>query len=304
MDQLKAIKYFIKVVETQSFTLAAKSFDVPVSSLSRRIADLEESLSATLLKRTTRKVSVTEVGRRYYNQVSEVVSLLKDTDEAVRSYQTTPMGVLNISAMVGFGERILIPLLNEFNHLYPKITLNVTLSDQLTDLAKDEVDIAIRGGYAPQERVTAIKLMENEFIAVAAPSYIKQQGNPKSAIELKEHRGLFFNTPMGATPWLCEVAGQWLDVSGPSVLTTNNGKWLVERAVAGVGVLVLPRWVLRSYLDSGELIELSLESSIKVTQNPDLAIYLLYQKQRYHVPKVKAAVDFIVAKVADSTVKL
>ena len=156
MDQLKAIKYFVKVVETGSFTLAAAAFNVPASSLSRRVADLEQSLGATLLKRTTRTVNVTEVGQSYYQQVTEVLSLLKDSDEAVRAYQSTPMGVLKVSAMVGFGERILIPLMDEFNELYPQITLDVTLSDEVKTLARDEVDIAIRGGYAPQERVIAI----------------------------------------------------------------------------------------------------------------------------------------------------
>jgi len=297
MDQLKAIRYFVKVVETGSFTLAAKAFGVPASSLSRRVADLEQSLGATLLKRTTRTVNVTEVGISYYNQVTEVLSLLKDSDETVRAYQTTPMGVLNISAMVGFGERILIPLLDQFNTLYPQITLNVSLSDELTALGRDEVDIAIRGGYAPQERVIGIKLMENEFITVAAPSYISSYGFPDNPQALKQHQGLFFQTPAGPTPWLSELDGHWQDVSAPSALTTNNGKWLVDRAVAGKGILVLPRWVLQSYLDSGQLVELSISGAIKITQNPDLAVYLLYQKQRYQVPKVKAAVDFLVANI-------
>ncbi|NQZ30900.1 MAG: LysR family transcriptional regulator [Oceanospirillaceae bacterium] len=297
MDQLKAIKYFVKVVETGSFTLAAAAFNVPASSLSRRVADLEQSLGATLLKRTTRTVNVTEVGQSYYQQVTEVLSLLKDSDEAVRAYQSTPMGVLKVSAMVGFGERILIPLMDEFNELYPQITLDVTLSDEVKTLARDEVDIAIRGGYAPQERVIAIKLMENKFIAVASPSYIAAYGSPKSALALKKHKGLFFNTPAGPTPWLSEILGLWQNVSAPSVLTSNNGKWLVDRAIAGKGILLLPRWVLQTYINTGELIELEVSSAIYITQNPDLAVYLLYQKQRYQVPKVKAAVDFLVSRV-------
>ena len=149
-------------------------FSVPPSSLSRRIVDLEQSLGATLLKRTTRSVSLTEIGQTYYQQVIDVLSLLENSDEAVRNYQTTPMGALNISAMVGFGERILLPLLDEFNELYPQIILNVNLSDALSTLARDEVDLAIRGGYAPDERVIAIKLMENNFIVVAAPHYLQK----------------------------------------------------------------------------------------------------------------------------------
>ncbi len=112
MDQLRAIRYFSKVAETGSFTKAAKSFNVPPSSLSRRVADLEKSLGATLLKRSTRMVKLTEVGRIYYEDMQQVLSQLKQSHETVRSYQSTPMGRLRISSMVGFGEKILLPLLD------------------------------------------------------------------------------------------------------------------------------------------------------------------------------------------------
>ena len=297
MDQLRALKYFVQVVETGSFTKAAALFSVPPSSLSRRVADLEKSLGATLLKRSTRVVALTEVGQRYYQQVSDIIRSLEISDESVRSYQTTPMGVLNVSSTVGFGEQILLPLLDEFSALYPQVTLNVTLSDELSTLARDEVDLAIRGGYAPDERVVAIKLMDNNFIAVAAPCYLEQFGNPSDALHLKQHHGLYFKTPVGPTPWLCEIKGQWHDVSAPSLLTTNNGTWLLQKAVAGVGILMMPRWVLNGYLKSGELVELNIKPTLTVTQNPNLGIFLLYQKQRYQVPKLKAAIDFLVARI-------
>ncbi|MDX2319556.1 MAG: LysR substrate-binding domain-containing protein [Moritella sp.] len=297
MDQLRALKYFVKVVEHGSFSQAAELFSVPPSSLSRRIADLEKSLGATLLKRTTRAVSLTEIGQIYYQQVSEVLSLLAYSDETVRNYQATPMGVLNISSMVGFGERILLPLLDEFRELYPQITLNISLSDDLSTLGRDEVDLAIRGGYAPDERVLAIKLMDNNFIAVAAPSYLETYGVPVNAMELKQHKGLYFKAPNGPTPWICEIDNQWQDVSAERVLISNNGKWLVEKAVAGLGILLMPRWALKPYIESGQLTELTITPSIKITQQANLGVFLLYQKQRYQVPKIKAAVDFLVERV-------
>ena len=172
MDQLRAIRYFIKVVETSSFTKAGSFFNVPASSLSRRVADLEKSLGATLLKRSTRVVKLTEVGQAYYKQMCEVVSLLESSNEAVRSYQSEPMGKLSISAMVGFGEKVLLPLMEEFSALYPKVILDIHLSDELSAMGRDEVDIAIRGGYAPNERVVAIRLMDNNFIPAASPGYL------------------------------------------------------------------------------------------------------------------------------------
>jgi DNA-binding transcriptional LysR family regulator len=297
MDQFRALKYFSKVAETGSFTKAAVIFGVPPSSLSRRVADLENSLGASLLKRTTRNVKLTEVGQRYYTQVVDILNQLEQSNEAVRSYQAKPMGQLHISCMVGFGERILLPLLDEFSQLYPEIVLDVSLSDELSTLSRDEVDIAIRGGYAPNERVLAIKLMGNQFIPVAAPSYFAHMGRPQYAIELKQHKGLYFRTPNGPTPWLSYINGQWQDVSAPQVAISNNGPWLRELAAKGKGILMAPRWAAAPYLARGELLELALDPVVQISQNKDMAVYLLYQKQRYLVPKVKAAVDFLVARV-------
>ena len=297
MDQLRAIRYFSKVVEMGSFTKAASAFNVPPSSLSRRVSDLEKSLGATLLKRSTRIVKLTEVGQVYYNDVQQILNQLEQSKETVRSYQTTPMGRLRISSMVGFGEKILLPLLDEFSLLYPEIVLDVSLSDELSTLGRDDVDIAIRGGYAPNERVLAIRLMDNGFIPVASPSYLEKYGIPSHVMELKDHKGLYFKAPTGPTPWLCHVDDQWHDVSGPAVAISNNGPWLAKKACDGDGVLMSTRWALASYLESGQLIELNFEHTLTITQHADMAVYLLYQKQRYLVPKVKAAVDFLVEKI-------
>jgi DNA-binding transcriptional LysR family regulator len=301
MDQLRALRYFIKVVETGSFTRAAEAFSVPPSSLSRRIADLEKTLGANLLKRSTRVVQVTEIGQLYFKQVQEILAQLEQSDETVRSYQAKPTGFLRISAMVSFGERLLLPLLEEFKTLYPEIILDVSLSDELSTLSRDDVDIAIRGGYAPNERVQAVRLMDNEFIPVAAASYLAAMGTPIKATELKQHQGLFFRTPAGPSPWLCKLDGQWLDVSAVPLAISNNGNWLGQQAVAGRGITMAPRWSVQGYLDSGELQELFIEPTLRVSQNSDLAIYLLYQKQQYLMPKVKVAVDFLVARFSTSS---
>ncbi|MDG0969612.1 MAG: LysR substrate-binding domain-containing protein [Porticoccaceae bacterium] len=299
MDQLKALRYFSKVVETGSFTRAAEAFSVPPSSLSRRIADLEKSLGANLLKRSTRVVKVTEIGQVYFKQVQNILTQLELSDETVRSYQASPTGFLRISSMVSFGERLLLPLLTEFKALYPEIILDVSLSDELSTLSRDDVDIAIRGGYAPNERVQAVRLMNNDFIPVAASSYLAAAGIPTHANELKQHQGLFFRTPMGPQPWLCQSNGQWLDVSALPLTISNNGKWLGEQALAGQGIMMAPRWLVQEYIDNNELQELHIKPTLYISQNSGLAIYLLYQKQQYLVPKVKIAVDFLIARFSE-----
>lgn len=297
MDQLRALKYFVAVAESGSFTKAAKQFDVPSSSLSRRVADLEKSLGASLFKRTTRSVRLTEIGRDYFAQIQDILQQLERSNESVRSYHAKPMGLLKISSMVGFGERILLPLLEEFSTLYPDIILDVSLSDELSALGRDDVDIAIRGGYAPNERVLAIRLMDNEFIPVAAPTYLAKNGSPRHPRELSTHKGLYFRTPNGAQSWYYQQDEQWHTASAPQAAISNNGKWLAQKAMNGEGIMMAPRWMLADYLQRGQLQALSLEPELTITQHRDLAVYLLYQKQRYLVPKVKVVVDFLVARV-------
>jgi len=297
MDQLRAIRYFVKVAETDSFTKAASFFDVPPSSLSRRVADLERHLGATLLNRTTRLVKLTEIGQRYHADVSVILEQLDATHDGISQYHAQPMGRLRISSMVGFGERILLPLMDRFSAQHPDVTLEIELSDSLSVLGRDDVDLAIRGGYAPDERVIATKLMDNDFVAVASPGYLGRHGVPSCPTELKQHRGLYFRTPQGPTPWLVELDGHWEDVSAPAVAISNAGRWLVERAERGDGILMLPRWVLAPFLEAGSLVQLELAPKLRVSPDPSLAIYLLYMKTRYQVPKVRAAVDFLVKEV-------
>jgi DNA-binding transcriptional LysR family regulator len=254
-------------------------------------------LGANLLKRTTRVVQVTEIGRVYYEQVQDVLAQLASSDESVRAYQASPTGTLRISTMVTFGEEILMPLLNEFKHRYPEIVLDVSFSDELSTLSRDEVDIAIRGGYAPNERVQAVRLMDNEFIPVASPEYLATNGTPKKATDLRAHHGLFFRTPHGPSPWLCEQDGQWLDVSGKIFSISNNATWLRRQVALGQGICMAPRWLLKQDLESGVAQELMIRPQLRVNQNKDMAIFLLYQKQQYRVPKVKVAVDFLIDRI-------
>lgn len=297
MDQLRALKYFSAVAESGSFTKAAKQFSVPPSSLSRRVADLEKSLGADLLKRTTRSVQLTEIGRDYFSQVRDILRQLELSNESVRSYHAKPMGQLRISSMVGFGERILLPLLEEFSALYPDIILDISLSDELSTLGRDDVDIAIRGGYAPNERVLAIRLMGNDFIPVAAPSYLAKVGIPAHPDDLLTHKALYFRSPVGAQSWFYQQGDQWYTASVPAEAISNSGKWLTHKAINGGGIMMAPRWSLTDYIQRSELQVLSIKPELKITQNSDLAVYLLYQKQRYLVPKVKVAVDFLVSRV-------
>ena len=299
MDQLKALNYFSAVAEQGSFTAAAKLFSVPPSSLSRRVADLEKSLGANLLKRTTRSVQLTEIGKTYLSQVQDILNQLEQSNESVRSYQSKPMGQLKISSMPGFGEQVLIPLLEQFSQEYPDIVLDINLSDELSSLARDDVDIAIRGGYAPNERVLAVRLLDNNFVPVASPNYLAKHGSPTHPLDLRNHKSLVYRSPLGPQNWYFHEDEQWHTVPATSAAISNHGRWLANKAVNGEGIMMAPLWTLSDYLATGQLQLLEIEPSLTITQSGDLAVYLLYQKQRYLVPKVKVAVDFLIDKIAE-----
>jgi DNA-binding transcriptional LysR family regulator len=303
MDKLRALRYFAAVAETGSFTQAAQRFKVPPSSLSRRIADLENSLGASLLQRTTRLVKLTEIGRQYYVNLTDILEQLQLADEAVRNYQTEPQGMLCISCMTAFGERMLLPLLDKFTQRYPKITLDLRLTDELNVLDRDEVDIAIRGGFAPNERVVAIRLMNNDFSPMAAPDYLRRNGVPTNASELRRHQGLFYRTPRRPTPWLGYVDGQWQDVAAHPVAISNEATWLIQQAVNGRGIIMLPPWAASPYLASGELVPLQIDPPLRMSLEGNASVYLLYAAQRYQIPKIRVAVDFLVRHLRQEPVE-
>ncbi|MDG6882526.1 D-malate degradation protein R [Phocoenobacter uteri] len=295
MDELKAIKYFNKVAETGSFSQSADFFGVPASSLSRRIADLEKKLQATLLQRTTRSVHLTEIGKTYYQHTQAVLSQLNLASDVVTNYQKQPQGELRISSMTIFGELFLLPLLEKFKQQYPDIVLNIYLSDELSDLNENDVDIAIRGGYVPNERIIAKKISSNEFVAMASPEYLAQYGIPKTALALKNHQGIYYRTPQGVTPWLTQIDGQWHNVSAPAVTISNNYNWLLDNLLTGKGIGFLPQWTVQNYLDTGELQILDINPKVTISTQGELGVYLLYQKHHYQIPKIKVAVDFLLS---------
>ena len=199
MDKLRALQYLLKVADTLSFSGAARAYGVPASSISRRIADLEAELGVGLLHRTTRTVRLTEAGALYLEQVRAGISLLNDADELVGLRGSQPTGTLRISAMHSYGQRLLMPALQEFGELYPDIVLDVHLSDALVELGRDQIDISIRGGRLPQDRVVARKLDPNRFILAASPRYLARMGTPRTLDELPAPSSA--TTAPASSPW-------------------------------------------------------------------------------------------------------
>jgi len=299
VDQLKAIECFIAVAETGSFSRAAEQLNRPVSSVSRQVTALEEMLQAELLYRSTRQIRLTEVGQFYLQQCQDITGRLERAREHVNDYQREPSGTLVISAMTAFGERVLVPLIEEFQSLYPRILVEAEFTDEVRDLSLTEIDLCFRGGALPDKRLIARKVMDNNFHPCASPEYLAENGRPTDTQSLELHKGVFYRAPNGILPWwISDQDGDRHCNLEPAVIT-NSATLLVNHLLRGKGIGMLPLWVLRPYLNDGRLEMLKMDNPPRISPDESMGIYMLYQQMRYQIPKVRCAVDFFRERLAD-----
>ncbi|MBH9552781.1 LysR family transcriptional regulator [Inhella gelatinilytica] len=297
MDKLRALNYLVRVADTLSFSRAAKAFGVPASSISRRISDLEAELGVELLHRTTRTVRLTELGALYVEQVRAGMAQLHDAEELVGQRSSTPSGTLRISAMPSYGQLLLMPALQEFSERYPDILLDVHLSDSLVDLGRDQIDIAIRGGRQPQDRVVARRLDPNRFILAASPTYLQAMGTPRTLDDLTSHRALMYRGPNAVIKWQGLDEDGWRELPVTPAFISNDGASLIAMACRHRGLVLLSEWGLERHLRTGELVPVTLDQPVSVGRGVESGIYLLYLQTRYQIPKVRVAVEFLVQRL-------
>ncbi|NAX46168.1 LysR family transcriptional regulator [Photobacterium halotolerans] len=299
MDKLKAMEVFVTTLQCGSISNAAKQLHLPVSSASRQLSWLEAQLGTELIKRSTRAINLTEVGRAYLTQCQQVLEQIRQAEELVSSYQQTPSGILTISCMSHYFDSQVLPHLSEFEALYPEIKLDIDVSDRLTDLSKAEIDIAIRGGYLPDERIHARLLCDNTPHLCATPQYIERYGLPADHTELHTHHLAYYRSPKHILTWGIVREGQWLPLELKPDVVTNSGRYIRELMMAGKVMALLPDWSTQDDRDEGKLIKVDLPAPICLSAER-LGLYLLYYTPRYQVPKIRAAVDFFSQKLAVS----
>ncbi len=305
VDKIRALRYFKRTAELNSFSLAAKEFDVPASSISRRIKDLEAQLGVELIKRSTRHVSTTELGSVYYNNIVEVLSKLDEADELVSQAQGAFEGKLRISVMPEYGEIALLPVMQKFRKAYPDIILDLDYSYDLVDFAKDPVDIAIRGGGVSEERVIAKHLSRSGFKIVASPKMLeflqrKFTKNSLSVVDIEACPIFQFKTQNGLISWWVYENDTWRKMNITPKLISNNGETLLQACLAHEGLGLFPEWMIKQYLLSGELVEVPTELPVSSASRPDMDMFILYPQAKYKIPKVKHCVDFIMGELSDN----
>lgn len=298
MDRLRAIEYFVRVADLGSFTAAARALGVPASSVSRRVQDLEAELGTSLLHRTTRSVSLTELGSVYLEQVRPALKALDHAGDQVMDRPGAPGGLLRITANPGYGRLLLMPAIHRLRAAYPDLVIDVELTDRIYNLANHEVDIAVRATANLPERAIARKLAGSDMKLVASPAYLDRYGTPEVLEDLKNHRTILYRGPERIIQWQARTEAGWSEVQTDPSFICNVGRELVEEAIAGTGLGLFWDWGTEEEIARGDLVEIHLkDATLSITRSSEAGIYLLYNPQKFQLNKIKASVDFLLREL-------
>ncbi len=278
---------FTRVVECHSFTQAALGLAMQKSTVSRRIALLEERLGVRLLNRTTRKLRLTEVGQAYYERCRQIMLDFAEAEQAVMQLQLQPSGLLRITASIEFGQLLLGRVLGEFMREYPEITAEVEITSRKVDPLEEAVDIAIQVGLPQDSTLIARRLLSTGRSLCASPDYLARYGTPQTVADLAQHRAILLPQD---SPRYWPVQEQ--NIACQRVLACNNITFAREAALAGAGIAGLPYMIGREAVQSGRLVELLPQARL-----PTSEIYALYPSRRFQAMKVKAFLDFLISRL-------
>ncbi|MFZ4831757.1 LysR family transcriptional regulator [Rouxiella sp. Mn2063] len=280
---LNALKIFIKVGETQSFTKAAQALGLTQSGVSRAITRLELDLRVTLLNRNTHSVSLTTDGVFLYESSRSLMHEMDEVGHSITGRTAFPEGELKITTPSAYGRLVVIPILKEILDRYPALTIDAVMTDRLVDLVEEGFDAAIRIGSVQDSRLIARTIKHLRFVTVASPEYLNSHGIPKEPAELVQHNCLAVKAQKTgrSTKWFYYIAGeqQAFDIKGNLVVDTADV--LLEAALSGMGVVQIMDFAVGKYLENGKLVELLQEYS-----EASIPLSLIYAKSRHRSPKI------------------
>lgn len=293
MDKLHAIRAFIEVASTGGFSKAARNMGLATSSLTRLLDALEESLGTALLTRTTRHVTLTDAGATYLEQVSRILGDLTQADDSVADNQSEPIGNLRVSVPVTFGRLCLSPFFANFLQTYPRVSLDIVVSDTYCDLAKDHIDVAIRIG-APEIDPNLIvrRLAINQRFIVTSKVYADRNGIPHHPNELESHECVRFSYGNGRQYWNFQKKTRKIQVEIKGRLLANSLDTLHEAVRKGVGIALLPEWLISDEISAGTMIRLFDDWKIS-PQAEEAYVYAAYLQNRRFSRKTSVFIEQI-----------
>ena len=289
MEEFGAIPVFVAVVDNQGFSAASRQLGISKSAVSKRINQLEKHLGVRLLHRSTRKLSLTEAGARYFEHAARALNAANLAEDAVSELQGEPRGKLKISSPMSFGRLHVAPLIPKFLKRYAELEIDLVMDDRNVDLVAEGFDIAIRSGHLPDSSLVARKLAPLRQVLCASPDYLKQHGVPTQPGELVERNCILFSYSGDANEWTLHRDGKTEVVAVSGNYRVNNSEALIEALRDGIGIGRLPTFVAGPDLKSGRLVAL-----FGSYQIPDYSFYAVFPERQYLPAKVRVFLDFAI----------
>jgi DNA-binding transcriptional LysR family regulator len=291
MDIL-SLQLFVDVAQRGSFAAVARDRGVDPSSVSRAVATLEAALGTRLFQRTTRAVVLTEAGELFLSRTLPVIEDLGRARDEVASLKTDPVGTLRLTASVAFGQTCLLPLLPAFRRAFPRLQLELYLSDSNLDLIAERIDLAIRLSPSYRADVIGVKLFPTRYRVVASPAYLRREGTIAYPKDLSARSCLLFSLPEFRSRWLFRQAGIVTEVPVIGDIIISTALALRGAAIDGLGPALLANWLIDADLTTGQLVDVFPNHDVTATTF-DTAAWLLYPSRNYLPSKVRIAIDFL-----------
>lgn len=294
MDKFQEMASFVAVVEAGSFVGAAQATDLSKAAVSRHIAELEQRLGTRLLHRTTRRLSLTDDGQLFLARAKEILAALEETESEISSRSGEPSGLLRINAPLSFGVLHLAPLWGRFAQLYPKLSLDISLSDRVVDLVEEGYDLAVRITNLPNSQLVSRLLATTRVVLCASPQYLLRRGTPEHPRDLARHEVVSYSYFAGKDEWSFSAAdGSAVAVRVHARIHANNGDTCRAAALNHQGIILQPDFIVADDLRSGDLVEL-----MPAYRSATLGIHAVYPSRKHLPIKTRRLVDFLVEAFA------
>lgn len=294
MDTIDGMKAFARVVETGSFTEAARRLGISTALASKYVRQLESRLGAQLLNRTTRSVSPTEVGRAYWERCSRIIGEFEELEESVADQHGQPRGQLRLSGSRAFGEDLLVPAIGSFLEAYPQIAIELQLEERMVDIVAEGFDMAIRVGDLADSSLIARRIAAYPYYICASPDYLSANGTPNTPQDLLSHRCII-NTGINPTnQWQFAINGQTSQVTVPATVRVNTAQSTATLVKAGQGIGLCLYSTVKDDLESGRLVRL-----LRNFEAYDRSVYAVYPHSQHLSGKVRAFVEHLLTTFAD-----
>ena len=288
MDLFYSMRMYVAVVDGGSFAAAADKLEISRAMVSKQIQKLEEHLGTRLMNRTTRRLSLTETGRVFYERSVQIMHDVEEAEQVAGHMTRTPQGVLRVTIPLSYGQHRLAAIIGAYTQAYPQVQLDIALSDRKVDLIEDGFDLAVRIGALPQSDLIARKIGGVRSIVCASPGYVARHGAPQTPEQLRNHACLGYTLTGSGADWRFETPDGPLVVPIAGPIRADNGDIIRLAALSGAGILFQPHFIVGDDLAAGRLVQLLPE-----WQSAELGVYAVYPSRKHLSAKVRTFVDFL-----------